>query len=76
MPHHEKPKHHKDQEAVLVDHKLAAILKKLGLGMPEHMKGNKEAVVVDTRVGELIKALNLGKNEKMAAAHHHALMAL
>jgi hypothetical protein len=52
--------HHKEQEAVLVDHKLAAILKKLGLGMPEHMKGNKEAVVVDNRVGELIKALHLG----------------
>jgi len=69
-----QPMHPKKQEAVIVDHKLAEILKKLGLGMPEHMKGNKEAVVVDTRVGDLIKALHLGQDEKMAVAHTHAPM--
>ena len=30
--------HHKHHVAILVDHKLAAILEKLGLGKPEHMK--------------------------------------
>ena len=37
-PHHEPVAHHKHHEAILVDHKLAAILEKLGLGKPEHMK--------------------------------------
>jgi len=36
-PHHEPEAPHKHQVAILVDHKLAAILKKLGLGMPEKM---------------------------------------
>jgi hypothetical protein len=76
MPQHGKPMHLKEKEAVLVDHKLAAILKKLGLGMPENMNENKEAVVVDPRIGELIKALNIGKDQKMTAASHHALTAL
>ena len=37
-PHHEHKPHHEHHEAILVDHKLAAILEKLGLGKPEHMK--------------------------------------
>ena len=54
-----QPVHHK--EAVLVNHNIADILKKLGLGVPEHKQ--VEAVVVDEKVGELIKALHLGKQE-------------
>ena len=49
------------KEAVVVNHNIAEILKKLGLGMPEHKQ--LEAVVVDAKVGELIKALHLGKAE-------------
>ena len=53
------------KEAVLVNHNIADILKKLGLGMPEHKQ--LEAVVVDPRIGELIKALHLGKAEHAQA---------
>ena len=38
VTHHEPAYPHKHHEAILVDHKLAAILEKLGLGKPEHMK--------------------------------------
>lgn len=38
VTHHEPTAPHKHHKAILVDHKIAAILEKLGLGKPEHMK--------------------------------------
>ena len=65
-----KSMHHEGKEEILVDNKVAEILKKLGLGVPEHMKETNKAVIVDARLGELIKALHLGKDEKMTEVHH------
>ena len=62
--------HYEGKEEILVDHQVAEILKKLGLGVPEHMKETNKAVIVDARLGELIKALHLGKDEKMTEVHH------
>jgi len=50
------------KEHLFVDHKIAAILKKLGLAMDE-VKPKKEALLVDQKVAELLKGLNLAEDE-------------
>jgi hypothetical protein len=56
----------------LVDHKIAAILKKLGLAKDE-VKPQKEALLVDQKVAELLKGLNLAEDEY--PKYHNALKA-
>jgi|APGre2960657423_1045063.scaffolds.fasta_scaffold250064_1 hypothetical protein len=65
------PDHH-NQEHLLVDHKIAAILKKLGLAKDE-VKPQKEALLVDQKVAELLKGLNLAQDEY--PKYHQALKA-
>lgn len=67
QPHHENkhyPAHqHHNVEALLVDTKLAEMLKKLGFAKDEiKPKPTKETLLVDEKVAELLKGLNLAED--------------